>query len=95
MVGGGDSSLYIGISVWRRVLSTHRRCATFDRCEVPLGSQTYILNTRNEENNTVFYSDSAYFVNTFTLNMYVSMSHTVLIRRDTLFIFLWLRHKNT
>jgi len=33
----------------------------------------YVLNTRNEENNMVFYSYLACFVNTLTLNMYVSM----------------------
>ena len=55
----------------------------------------YMLNTRNEENNTVFYSYLACFVNTFTLNMYVSMSCTGLTRRNTLFVFLWLRHRNT
>ena len=36
----------------------------------------YMLNTRNEEKNTVLYSRLACFVNTFTLNMYVSMSYT-------------------
>jgi len=55
----------------------------------------YMLNTRNEENNTVFYSYLACFVNTFTLNMYVYMSYTGLTRRNTVFIFLWLRHRNT
>ena len=35
----------------------------------------YMLNTRNEENLTVFYSYVACFVNTFTLNMYVFMSY--------------------
>ena len=33
-----------------------------------------MLNTRNEEKNTVIYSYLACFVNTFTLTMYVSMS---------------------
>ena len=33
--------------------------------------------------------------NTFTLNMYVSMPYTGLSRRITLFILLWLRHRNT
>ena len=51
--------------------------------------------TRNEEHNTVFYSCLSCFVNTITLNMYVSMSYTGLTRRNTLFIFLWLRHRNT
>jgi len=37
-----------------------------------------MLNTRNEEHNKGFYSYLACFVNTFTLNMYVSMSYTVL-----------------
>jgi len=42
-----------------------------------LGSGTYMLNTRNEEKNTVFYSCLACFVKTFTLNIYVSMSYRV------------------
>ena len=54
-----------------------------------------MLHTRNEEDNTVFYSDLACFVYTFTLNMYVSMSYTGLHRRNTLFVFVWLRHRNT
>jgi len=57
--------------------------------------QSYMLNTRNEENDTVFYSYVACFVNTFTLNVYVSMSYTELTRRNMLFICLWLRHRNT
>ena len=56
---------------------------------------SYMLNTRNEKKNTVFYSYLACFVNTCTLNMYVSMPYTGLIRRNTLFIFLWSRHRNT
>ena len=36
-----------------------------------------MLNTRNEENNTVFYSYLAHFVNTVTLNVYISMSYRV------------------
>jgi len=48
-----------------------------------------MLNTRNEERNAVFYSYLACFVNTFTLNMYVSMSYTGLTRRNRCFIFLW------
>jgi len=42
-----------------------------------------MLNTRNEKKNTVFVSYVACFVNTFTLNMYVFMSYTGLIRRNT------------
>jgi len=52
-------------------------------------------NTRTEETNTVFYSDVAWFFNTFSLNMYVSMPYTGSARRNTVFIFLWLRHTNT
>jgi len=55
----------------------------------------YMLNTRSEENNTVFSSDLPCFVNICTLNMYVSMSYSGLTRRNTVFIFLWLRHRNT
>jgi len=47
------------------------------------------------ENEYAFYSYVACFVNTFSLNMYVSMSYTGLTRRNTLFILLWLRHRNT
>jgi len=38
------------------------------------GVGSYMLNTRHEENNTVFYSYSACLVNTLTLNMYAFMS---------------------
>jgi len=58
-------------------------------------SYAYVSNTRNKENNTVFYSYSACFVNTLTLNIYVSMSYTELTRRNTVFVFLWVRHRNT
>jgi len=52
-------------------------------------------NTRGEEYNTVFYSDLACFMNTVTLNKYIFMLYTGLTRRNTLFIFLWLRPRNT
>jgi len=55
----------------------------------------HMLSTRNEEINTVFYSYLPCFVNAFTLNMYVSMAYTGLTRRNTSFIFWWLRHRNT
>jgi len=56
-----------------------------------------MLNTRNEKNKLrirylyLFYSYTylACFVNTCNLNVYVSMSYTGLIRRNTLFIFVW------
>jgi len=54
-----------------------------------------MLNTRNEDKKTIFYSCLACFVNTFTLNVYMSMSYTGWTRRNTWFIFLWLRHMNT
>jgi len=47
----------------------------------------YMLNTRNEETNTVFYSYLACFVNTFTLNMYVSMAYTGCTRRNTVYSY--------
>jgi len=56
---------------------------------------TYMLNTRNAEINTIVYSCLACFMNTVTLNMYVSVSYTGLYRRNTIFVFLWLRHRNT
>jgi len=46
------------------------------------GLSAYMLNTRNEEKNTVFYSYLACFVNTFSWNMYVSMSYTGFTRRN-------------
>jgi len=42
-----------------------------------------MLNTRNEENHTVFYSCAACFVNTFTWNMFVSMPYIGLTLRNT------------
>jgi len=60
-----------------------------------VGTLPDMLNTRNEEKNTVFYSYLACFVNTSTLNMYVSMAYTGFTRRNMLFVFLWLRHRNT
>ena len=54
-----------------------------------------MLNARNEEKNRIFYSYLACFLNTSTLNMYVSLSYTGLTRRKTVFRFLWLRHRNT
>jgi len=54
-----------------------------------------MLNMRNEYKNTVFYSYLACFVKTLTLNMYVSMSCKGFTRLNTLFLFLWLRHRNT
>ena len=64
-------------------------------CLFGRGAGAYMLNTRNEETNTVFYSCVACFVQTFTFHMYVSMSYTGRTRRNTFFILLWLRHKNT
>jgi len=56
---------------------------------------TFMLNTRGEDSNTVFYSDLAGFMNAVSLNMYASMSYTGLTRRNTLFVFLWLHPRNT
>jgi len=55
----------------------------------------YMLNTRTEEKKTRLYSYIACFVNTFTLNRNISISYTGMTRRNTLFVFLWLRHRNT
>ena len=38
-------------------------------------SSLYVLNTQSEQNNTMSYPYSACFLNTLTLNMYVSMSY--------------------
>jgi len=54
-------------------------------------SDSYMLNMRSEEYNTVFYSYLARFMNTVTLNMNMFLSNTVFTRRNTLFILLWLR----
>jgi len=54
-----------------------------------------MLNTRRKEPNTVFYSYLACFMNTFILNMYVLLSSTGWTRRNTSFVFLWLRPRNT
>jgi len=92
----------------RRVFLPHHRRAADRRLDVYVENlrgdenglflkfyaQPYTLNTRNKKNNTGFYSYLACFVKTFTLNMYVSMSCTGLIRRNTLFVFLWSRHRN-
>jgi len=56
---------------------------------------SYVLNTLYEENNTVFYSYLACFLNTLSLNMYVAMPYTGLTRRNMVFIFVWLPHRNT
>jgi len=62
-----------------------------------VGVGAYMLNTWSEEYNTVFYfySYSACFMNTVTLNMHISMSYTGFIRRNTVFVFVWLRPRNT
>jgi len=57
-------------------------------------SRTYMLNTRNAKK-SVFYSCLACLINTITLHMYVSVSCTGLHRRNTTFVFAWLRHRNT
>ena len=44
------------------------------------GGRAYMLNTRNEKINTVFYSYLAYFANIFSLNMYAFLSYTGLAR---------------
>jgi len=54
-----------------------------------------MLNMRSEEENTRFYSYLACFVNTLTLNMYGFLSYTGFTRRNMVFIFVWLRHRNT
>ena len=54
----------------------------------------YMLNTRNEDKNTVFHSYLACFMNALPLNMYEFLSYTGFTRRNTLFIFLWLCPRN-
>jgi len=55
----------------------------------------YMLNTRAEEYYTVFYSYVACFMNTSTLNVYISMPYAGLTRRNTVFVFVWLSPRNT
>jgi len=54
-----------------------------------------MLNMRSEEQNTVFYSYFARFMNTVTLNMCMLLSNTGFTSRNTVFIFVWLRPRNT
>jgi len=54
-----------------------------------------MFNTRGEEHNPVFYSYLACFMITTTLDMYIFMSYAGLTRRNTLFVFVWLRYMNT
>jgi len=49
-----------------------------------------MLNTRNKDKNTVFYSYLACGMDAFPSNMYESPSYTGFTRRNTLFIFVWL-----
>jgi len=56
---------------------------------------SYVLKTRSEETDTVFYAYLACFVNTRTFKMNMCMSYTELTRRVMLCICLWLRHRNT
>jgi len=61
----------------------------------PCACRPYMSNLRIEEYNTVFYSYLARFINTVTLNVNMFLSNTGFTRRNTLFIFLWLRPRNT
>ena len=54
-----------------------------------------MLNMRSAESNTVFYSKLASIMNTVTLNKYMVLPNTGFTRRNTLFIFVWLRPRNT
>jgi len=57
------------------------------------GVGAYMLKTRSVVESTVLYS--VFFGNTFTLNMNGFLSYTGLTSRNTSFILLWLRHRNT
>jgi len=68
-------------------------------CRPPPSPETesplpYMLNTRSEEESTVFYSYVACCMNTLPMNMYEFLSYTGFTRWNALFIFLWLRHWN-
>jgi len=56
----------------RRMIDSHNKAL-----------KPYVLNTRSEEENTVFYSYVVCCVNTSTLNMYGFLSYTGLTRRNT------------
>ena len=61
----------------------------------PSATSPYMLNMRIEDSNTVFYSCLARFMNTITLTMFIVMLFTGLTKRNTLFVLVWLRPKNT
>jgi len=54
-----------------------------------------MLNMRSQEYNTVFYSWLARFMNTVALNVSMFLSNTGFTRRNTVFIFVCLRPRNT
>ena len=100
---GADSG-WCGYWLWRgrsrglpsrgaRGLPPLRYCAVCGRRRGEC--QPFMLNTRDQAYNTLLYSYLACYVNTSTLSMQVFMSYTGFTRRDTLFIFVWLRHRNT
>ena len=59
------------------------------------GFNPYMLNIQSKEKKTVFYSYFARFMNTVPLNMTMFLSATGFTRRNTFFIFVWLRPRNT
>jgi len=59
------------------------------------GAQPRVKGLTRAEKKTKFYLYLACFVHIVTLNMYEFLSYTGLTRRNTLFIFVWLRHRNT
>ena len=72
---------------------THYDHTLFRRCEKEL--RAYMLNTQSEEYKTIFYSYLARFMNIATLNMNLFLSNAGFSRRNTVFIFVWLRPRNT
>jgi len=82
---GGYTPLYI---------PKHTPCSTRTLSTIINCSPTWRIRGKRKKI-LVLYSDLACFVNTATLDMYVFMSYTGYIRRNTLFIFLRVRHRDT
>jgi len=59
------------------------------------GQRSNMLNIVERRINTGFYLCLARFMNTVTLNMNMFQSNTGFARRNTLFMFLWLRPRKT
>jgi len=86
-IGGLTKSVYLNLNIY---LSIYVSLFLLNRW-----LQYYMLNTQGGYSNTVFYSYLACFMNTVTLHVYISTWYIGFTRRNTVFVFLWLRHRNT